>query len=185
MAGLMNRTFFFDTVRIRLFGGSLKQPQVDGLTTLLDYWDANHAAKDDRWLAYILGTAFHEVDQKMQPIHEYGSNSYFMHKYDKSFNPTKAKELGNTKVGDGATFHGRGFVQLTGRANYADWATRLGKPLVTNPDLLVSDTVIATHVIFEGMILGTFTGKKLADYFKPSSADWVKASKDRQWAQQG
>ena len=64
------------------------------MTTLLDYWDANYADRDDRWLAYVLGTAYHEVDRRMQPIHEYGSNAYFM-KYDKSVNPKLAKELGN------------------------------------------------------------------------------------------
>ena len=34
-----------------------------------------------------------------------------------------AKKLGNTSLGDGARFKGRGFIQLTGRENY----TRLGK----------------------------------------------------------
>jgi putative chitinase len=175
MAGPLNRKFFFDSVRLNLFGGTLKQSQVDGLTALLDYWDNNHQNEDDRWLAYVLGTAYHEVDRKMQPIHEYGGTTYFMHSYDKSFNPSKANALGNTQVGDGATFHGRGFVQLTGRRNYTDWQGRLGKPLVSNPDLVVNDIDIATTIIFEGMIQGTFTGKRLAQYFDPNTDEWVLA----------
>jgi putative chitinase len=171
----LNRTFFFDRVRLSLFGGSLKQTQVDGLTTLLDYWETHHAAKDDRWLAYVLGTAYHEVDRRMQPIHEYGSTAYFMSRYDISGNnPKLATRLGNNIVGDGATYHGRGFVQLTGKANYQDWENRTGQPLVAQPDLVI-DTGIATRIIFEGMIGGTFTGRQLSDYFSPAKADWVNA----------
>ena len=170
----INRDFFFFTCRQDLFEGSLKQSQVDGLTGMLDYWEANHAANDDRWLAYALATAYHEVDRKMQPIHEYGSTSYFMHRYDKSFNPSLAARLGNTVVGDGAKFHGRGFVQLTGRGNYQDWKTRTGSDLIGNPDKVL-ELKIATRIQFEGMILGTFTGRKLSSYFNTTTADWVNA----------
>jgi phage-related protein len=38
---MINRKFFFDQVRNTLFGGSLKQSQVSGLTAILDEWDAN------------------------------------------------------------------------------------------------------------------------------------------------
>lgn len=45
------------------------------------------------------------------------------------------KGLGNTKPGDGARFKGRGFVQLTGRANYEKYGAALGIDLAANPDL--------------------------------------------------
>jgi hypothetical protein len=47
----INRKFFFEEVRGRLFDGRFKQSQVNGLTGLLDYWEAQHSDKDDRWLA--------------------------------------------------------------------------------------------------------------------------------------
>ena len=175
MAARINRDFFFDHVRAALFAGSLKQKQVDGLTALLDYWEEKHSTKDDRWLAYILGTAYHEVDKRMQPIDEYGGTAYFMMMYDKTGSrPAKAEELGNTEIGDGARFHGRGFVQLTGRRNYKDWSNRLGVNLVANPEK-AKDLKIATKIIIEGMILGTFTTKKLSTYFHGNTADWVRA----------
>ncbi|UPG91581.1 peptidoglycan-binding protein [Luteibacter aegosomaticola] len=43
--------------------------------------------------------------------------------------------LGNTQPGDGWKFHGRGFVQLTGRDNYDKAANGLGMDLVHHPEL--------------------------------------------------
>lgn len=171
----INRQFFFDTVRITLFGGSLRQTQVDGMTGFLNLWEASYAANDDRWLAYILGTAHHEVDMRMQPIHEYGGNGYFFRMYDiNGDRPAVARRLGNVTPGDGVAFHGRGFVQLTGRSNYQDWKNRLGQDLTGNPDLVLR-LDISTQIIFNGMMLGTFTGKKLGNYFNPTTDDWVNA----------
>jgi len=42
--------------------------------------------------------------------------------------------LGNTAPGDGARFRGRGFVQLTGKANYKTYSERIGIDLLGNPD---------------------------------------------------
>ena len=46
------------------------------------------------------------------------------------------RNLGNTEEGDGWRFRGRGFVQLTGRANYAHAAGELGVDIVGNPDIV-------------------------------------------------
>ncbi|WP_080934264.1 peptidoglycan-binding protein [Xanthomonas albilineans] len=43
--------------------------------------------------------------------------------------------LGNTEPGDGWRFHGRGYVQLTGRGNYARAEREIGLNLTRNPDL--------------------------------------------------
>lgn len=173
----INRQFFFDFVRGALFGGSLTQKQVEGMTAILDYWEASHATKDDRWLAYILATAYHETDRKMQPIREYGGTSYFDRRYGPppvGQNPSLATALGNTEQGDGSRYCGRGFVQLTGRRNYTDWGNRLGIDLVGNPDLAL-DLAHSTRILVEGSLKGTFTGKKLADYIAGERADWINA----------
>lgn len=171
----INREFFFDTVRLTLFDGSLRQKQVDGLNVFLDAWENGFAQSDDRWLAYILGTAHHEVDRTMQPIEERGGQTYFFKMYDKDGQrPDVAARLGNTQDGDGVKYHGRGYVQLTGRSNYQDMKNRLGVNLVNNPELAL-DTKIATRIIFEGMLKGTFTGKKLSNYFNKTTEDWRNA----------
>ncbi len=51
--------------------------------------------------------------------------------------------LGNTEPGDGARFKGRGFIQLTGRANYHHYGQRLGVDLEANPDLANAPEVAA------------------------------------------
>ena len=68
----INRGFFFTRVRRMMFSNVLQQSQVDGMSAILDGWEAKYATDDDRWLAYALATTYHETDQHMQPIDEYG-----------------------------------------------------------------------------------------------------------------
>lgn len=163
----INRKFFFDYVRLHLFGGSLKQSQVEGLSAILDVWEAAYSDKDDRWLAYALATVHHETDRKFQGIEEYGPDPYFK-KYD------GRASLGNNQPGDGLRFKGRGFVQLTGRRNYTKLGQILGIDLAGNPALALQVTN-CVRILFYGMTNGTFTGRKLADYFNPTKSDWVNA----------
>lgn len=46
------------------------------------------------------------------------------------------KDLGNTEVGDGVKFKGRGLIQITGRANYTAILHDLGIDCVRHPSLL-------------------------------------------------
>jgi putative chitinase len=56
------------------------------------------------------------------------------------------KDLGNNGPPDGATFRGRGFVQLTGRANYTRYSREIGQDLVANP-ALANDPAIAAQLL--------------------------------------
>jgi predicted chitinase len=51
--------------------------------------------------------------------------------------------LGNTQQGDGRKFKGRGFIQLTGRSNYAAAGKALGLDLVNNPELAAEPKIAA------------------------------------------
>jgi len=171
----INRTFFFSEVGRSLFGGRLGKSQLEGLTFILDVWEAHHSAKDDRWLAYALGTAYHEVDRTMKPIHEYGGDAYFTRMYDiTGARPTLARRMGNTAPGDGPRFHGRGFVQLTWRVNYAAMQAKFGVDLTSSRAAADTalDRELAARIMFHGMESGTFTGKAFRDFFNPAKEDW-------------
>jgi putative chitinase len=88
--------------------------------------------------------------------------------------PNVAKQLGNDHRGDGEKYFGRGYVQLTGKRNYAHWSTKLKVDLVGNPNLAL-DAAIAVKILFEGMISGSFTGKNFANYLSGAKSDWAGA----------
>ena len=58
------------------------------------------------------------------------------------------KDLGNLGQPDGAQFKGRGYVQLTGRSNYATYGPKLTPPvdLIANPNL-AGDPAIAANLL--------------------------------------
>lgn len=184
----MNREFFFDEVRENLFSGTLKQKQVEGMEAILDEWDANHAADDDRWLAYMLATAYHETGRAMGPVEEnlnYSAArlrvifpsrftaaqaaSYAGHP-ERIANRAYASKLGNGNEasGDGWKYRGRGLVQITGKSNYAKFG------IAATPDDAMNDEK-TVQIMFKGMIDGLFTGKKLSKYFNATTADWKNA----------
>jgi putative chitinase len=45
---------------------------------------------------------------------------------------------GSEASGDGYRFRGRGYIQLTGRANYSSFTQSIGEDCVTNPDLVAT-----------------------------------------------
>ena len=99
-----------------------------------------------------------EVGGTFKPINEYGDTAYFTRMYD------GRADLGNTKPGDGARYHGRGFIQLTGRANYRAYGKKLGLPLEAQPELALRPDVAAA-ILAEYM-----KERKVAE--SASAGDW-------------
>jgi putative chitinase len=147
------------------------------------------------FLAYIMATAWHETGGTMEPVKEnlnYSATGlrktfrkYFTAEEAKKYerkpvdiaNRAYANRIGNgdEASGDGWKYRGRGYVQLTGRRNYAEFSVRLGVDLVNNPDL-ACDPKHACAILFDGMMDGTFTGVGLRKYIKPGVLrDFVEA----------
>lgn len=165
----IDRKTFFDMYRERF--GALTQDLVDALESLLARIEQDErfdgSDTDRRKLAYCLATFKWETAHTLRPIDEFGSDAYFNKRYGPA---TKVgKMLGNTKAGDGARFHGRGYVQITGRRNYAKAKALTGVDLLTNPEQ-AKDPMIAYEIAIQGMIDGWFTGRKLAQYFRDGAA---------------
>ncbi|HKR87008.1 MAG TPA: hypothetical protein VJS38_02445 [Phenylobacterium sp.] len=144
---------FFAAVRSGLLGPELSQTEADGCKAILEAcagWPLS-------WTAYGLATAYHETAHTMQPVVEIGGAAYFTRMYDPAgLRPAVAARLGNTEAGDGCRFCGRGYVQLTGRANYA----RAG--LLDEPERAL-EPALAAEILARGMRDGWFSGRRLAD----------------------
>lgn len=101
-------------------------------------------------LAQFLGQVKHEswnfdrLREKPQP----GVQNYFAKKYDVKYSPRTAQILGNKKVGDGEKYHGRGFIQLTGRDNYRMAQSALGIPLLQQPEMAEKPDIAANIAIW-------------------------------------
>lgn len=157
---LADSTAFFASIRSSVLGPRLSQEEVDGTSALLDAC----AGLPIAWTAYALATTLHETAGTMRPIRERGSPTYLRRLYDKDGErPHIAERLGNTSAGDGERFCGRGYVQLTGRRNYALAGRKLGVDLAGRPEL-AEDPQVAARVLREGMTEGWFSGKRFADF---------------------
>ena len=84
-----------------------------------------------RRLAYFVAQCAHETD-RFKTLREYGSIQYFTEHYEGRV------DLGNTEVGDGVRFRGRGLIMTTGRYNYTQLQQATGLQVVANPELLES-----------------------------------------------
>ena len=78
-------------------------------------------------ICHFLAQAAHEA-ASFQTLREYASGAAYEGR----------KDLGNTQPGDGVKFKGRGYIQLTGRANYGKFSQFCGEDCVANPELVAT-----------------------------------------------
>lgn len=128
---------------------SLSEEQIAAITgapveNVIVYWPLVRRALEkesitDR-LSLIAALATIAVeDPEFKPEAERGDSEYFTELYE------NRTDLGNVSPGDGAKFHGRGFIQLTGRANYRLFGTLVSVDLINNPDRAL-DPLIAARI---------------------------------------
>ncbi|MBD2768079.1 S8 family serine peptidase [Hymenobacter sp. BT664] len=121
-----------------------------------------YGVTDKSHVAYILASAHHESGVGKSLSEKYNGNA------DNYFNGKYQGRLGNDQPGDGSRFRGRGYVQLTGRVNYARYtdilsATRFTVDLIGNP-VQAAEPSVAAPILVHGLVNGRFTGKSLADF---------------------
>lgn len=169
----IDHTKFFDGYRDAF--GRLSQSKVTGIELTGRHMEVDAKITNVRWAAYMLATVKHECADTWRPITERGRKSYF-DKYEPS--TRIGKRLGNTQPGDGWRYRGRGYVQITGRANYKRLSAALGLPddqnLIDYPENALIPAV-AYEIMSYGMRRGAFTGKKLGDYLSSQKRDYKNA----------
>ena len=71
-------------------------------------------------------------------------------KPEKIANLVYGNRMGNgaEATGEGYKFRGRGYIQLTGKANYANFAKFIGEDTVANPDLVATKYPLASAAFF-------------------------------------
>lgn len=165
---MINRDYFYNIVRTSLYPKGISGVAFEGMERFLDFWQVGDiigyppTGRDRRWLAYILATVYHETARTMQPIEEYGRG--------------RGLEYGKADPITGKTYYGRGYVQLTWKFNYEKMGKVFDVDLVNIP-ALASDPDLAMKICFYGMSRGSFTGRKLSQYFTVTVSDWVNARK--------
>ncbi len=189
----MDRAKFFAGIKRSVFGGKFTQAQVDGIDAILDACQ-KHGVSDERHIAYILATPMIETGGTFVPIKEnlnystealntkfpnritraqaeaYGRNAKHPANQQMIANIIYGgdwglKNLGNKKPTDGWDMRGRGLPQLTGRRLYEIFG------YADNPDA-VADIKVSADIMVRAMRDGTFTGRKLSDYFNAKVTVW-------------
>jgi putative chitinase len=92
---------------------------------------------NDTMTRYEINTPLRQAHFLAQVLHESGALLYTRELATGSAYEGR-KDLGNIQVGDGAKFKGRGFIQLTGRANYIAYGKYIGKDLTIDPELVAT-----------------------------------------------
>ncbi len=142
-AGLDNPTAFYDRLKASGLFPKMKPDQVAGLSAVLK--TAGDAGWPISFTAYALATAYHETAGTMQPVREAFWLSEGWRQRNLRYYP----------------YYGRGYVQLTWKANYerADKELGLGGKLLKTLDLAM-DPDVASRVMAKGMVEGWFCGDK-------------------------
>lgn len=98
-------------------------------------------------LAQFLAQMEHE-SWDFERLKEVPQGKNYFRKYDIKYNPRQAQSLGNTRPGDGQRYHGRGYIQLTGRSNYQMASDALGIDLINKPDLAARPDIAAQIAVW-------------------------------------
>lgn len=125
-----------------------------------------HGVTKPAQVAYVLATAEHESSFG-RDMEEIWRNTDAQRNYEGRF--------GNDRPGDGKRYRGRGYVQITFKANYRKFDEVVGGiDLVAKPER-AAEPDVAAAIIAVGMRDGLFRRHKLDDFLQELDGDFVQA----------
>lgn len=172
---VVGRHLFFNTTDIRFFGDwylFLDHINYEGkpkelltlaqLTRIAPYSPVDKlerliGALNDTMAKYAINTPLRICHFIAQIAHE-SDGFYTTEEYADGSAYEWRDDLGNTQKGDGRRYKGRGLMQITGRANYAEISRDLGVDFVGNPVLLATPQYAALGA-------GWFWNKRNLNFF--------------------
>lgn len=160
------------------------------IQALLKVWDQHTEWNDERWLAYVIGTAAYETNDFLikEESLSFASASRLKVVWPTKFPTEEAAQryvknpegladvvyggqMGNTEPGDGWRYHGRGFTEIRGRINYRHYGELIGAELEEYPDLAIAPSIGARLAFAQFIPSGAFNF--LARYFNRDTEDWI------------
>lgn len=159
------------------------------LTALSGLLQNNKIPDDEDCIAIFLSQCYHEsggfkvVNENLNysdtrlkavfPRYFPGNTASNYHRQpEKIGNKIYANRMGNgdEASGDGYKYHGRGYIQLTGKNNYAAFSNFIGEDCVNNPDLVATKYPLESALFY-------FDNNKLWDVCKLDIDDYAKITK--------
>lgn len=114
----------------KITGGLGKRELKEGFVKYFNIHAQTFGVNNYLRVCHFVGQCTHESDC-MNTMEEYASGAKYEGRQD----------LGNTRTGDGKRFKGRGYIQITGRANYTIYGPIIGYDLVNNPTLAEDEEI--------------------------------------------
>lgn len=174
---IIDKKHFYDSYR-KVFG-ILKDPVVKAQDFLLGKFDESKVFDTKAKISYALATIKRETAETYEPVLEgywiRGDRLGKLYNYYQTHNPGALSTIFPNGKREPA-YYGRGYVQLTHNFNYNKFTNILKLDLVNRPHEAL-DREIAFKIMEFGMENGSYTGKKLSDYFTDEGYDFYKARK--------
>lgn len=174
---IIDKKHFYDSYK-EVFG-VLKDPVIKAQDFLLDKFDTSEVFSTKARISYALATIKRETAETYEPVLEgywiKGDRLGKLYNYYQTHNPGALTTIFPNGKREPA-YYGRGYVQLTHNFNYNKFTNILKLDLVNRPHEAL-DREVAFKIMEFGMENGSYTGKKLSDYFTDEEYDFYNARK--------